>query len=55
MSEFNFNDENEWIKNWRINQIGVASSEGRCSNFQSLSDRKYSDSEDNRDYGLFNY
>lgn len=55
MSDFDFNDENEWLKNWRINQEGIASNEGRCSNFQSLGDRKYSDSEDDREYGLFNY
>jgi hypothetical protein len=42
MSEFNFNDENEWLKNWRINQIGVNDSTGRCSSYKTDDTLKYS-------------
>ena len=42
MGEFNFNDENEWLKNWRVNQVGVNDSEGRCSSYKTDDSLKYS-------------
>ena len=41
MSNFNYNEENEWTKHWRINHVGTASSENRCAAWESDTDIKY--------------